>query len=88
MLPPYWVWWRCTWCSYHVLEKHFRQECLPAQERFWRNVKAMYSPGLETWRPRVNGVQLKASVPDRTCQNIGPNARPLDKPVSVLKGCP
>ncbi|GAB4817404.1 hypothetical protein N2152v2_004450 [Parachlorella kessleri] len=44
---------------YHVLEKHFRQECLPAQERFWRNVKTMYSPALETWRPRVNGVQLK-----------------------------
>jgi hypothetical protein len=47
--------------SYHVLEKHFRPEYLAAQERFWRNVKNLHSPPLETWRPRVNGVQLKVS---------------------------
>ena len=42
-----------------VLEKHFRETALPPSERFWRAVRGQWSPPLETWRPRVNGVQLK-----------------------------
>eukprot|EP00891_Asterochloris_glomerata_P004299 jgi/Astpho2/4299/fgenesh1_pg.00064_%23_81_t len=45
---------------YGVVEKHFRPDILIGAERFWKVIRAMYSPPLETWRPRVNGVQLKA----------------------------
>lgn len=42
-----------------VLEKHFRETALPPSERFWRAVRAHWTPALETWRPRVHGTQLK-----------------------------
>lgn len=44
---------------YGVLEKHFRETALPPSERFWRTVRTQWTPQLDTWRPRVNGVQLK-----------------------------
>lgn len=44
---------------YGVLEKHFRETALPPSERFWRTVRSQWTPNLDTWRPRVNGVQLK-----------------------------
>ncbi|KAL4448314.1 hypothetical protein ABPG75_005533 [Micractinium tetrahymenae] len=44
---------------YGVLEKHFRETALPPSERFWRTVRSQWTPMLDTWRPRVNGVQLK-----------------------------
>lgn len=44
---------------YGVLEKHFRETALPPSERFWRTVRTQWTPMLDTWRPRVNGVQLK-----------------------------
>lgn len=45
---------------YNVIEKHLRPEVVVGAERFWKLIRAMYSPNLDTWRPRVNGVQLKA----------------------------
>lgn len=42
-----------------VLEKHIRAEFIPPQDRFWKNVRSSFNPPLDTWRPRVNGVQLK-----------------------------
>ena len=42
-----------------VLEKHFKETALPPSERFWRTVRTQWTPQLETWRPRVNGTQLK-----------------------------
>ena len=47
---------------YHVLEQHFKPAALNGQERFWRCVRGIASPPLDTWRPRVNGTQLKARV--------------------------
>lgn len=47
---------------YGVLEKHFRETALPPSERFWRAVRSQWTPALETWRPRVNGVQLKVGA--------------------------
>jgi hypothetical protein len=44
---------------YGVLEKHMRETALPPSERFWRAVRTQWTPQLDTWRPRVNGVQLK-----------------------------
>jgi hypothetical protein len=44
---------------YGVLEKHMRETALPPAERFWRAVRTQWTPQLDTWRPRVNGVQLK-----------------------------
>ena len=45
---------------YSVIEKHLRPEVVVGAERFWKLIRAMYNPNLDTWRPRVNGVQLKA----------------------------
>ena len=45
---------------YNVIEKHLRPEAVVGAERFWKLIRAMYNPNLDTWRPRVNGVQLKA----------------------------
>lgn len=45
---------------YSVIEKHLRPEAVVGAERFWKLIRAMYNPNLDTWRPRVNGVQLKA----------------------------
>ena len=42
-----------------VLEKHFKETALPPSERFWRTVRTQWTPQLDTWRPRVNGTQLK-----------------------------
>lgn len=36
-----------------------RETALPPSERFWRTVRSQWTPMLDTWRPRVNGVQLK-----------------------------
>lgn len=47
---------------YGVLEKHFRETALPPSERFWRVVRGHWTPALETWRPRVNGTQLKVRL--------------------------
>ena len=46
--------------QYNVIEKHLRPEAVVGAERFWKLIRAMYNPNLDTWRPRVNGVQLKA----------------------------
>lgn len=43
---------------YTVIEKHFRQEFLLGADKFWKIVRT--DQNLETWRPRVHGVQLKA----------------------------
>lgn len=44
---------------YSVIEKHFSQEVLSGkEEKFWRTIKAENS--LETWRPRIQGQQLRA----------------------------
>lgn len=45
---------------YNVIEKHLRPEVIVGAERFWKLIRSMYQPNLDTWRPRVNGVQLKA----------------------------
>lgn len=45
---------------YNVIEKHLRPDVVVGAERFWKLIRAMYNPNLDTWRPRVNGVQLKA----------------------------
>lgn len=45
---------------YNVIEKHLRPEVVVGAERFWKLIRSMYNPNLDTWRPRVNGVQLKA----------------------------
>lgn len=45
---------------YNVIEKHLRTDAVVGAERFWKLIRAMYNPNLDTWRPRVNGVQLKA----------------------------
>ena len=44
---------------YQVLVRHFAETALPPSERFWRAVRSHWAPPLDTWRPRVNGVQLK-----------------------------
>ena len=45
---------------YHLLEQHFIEGSLPAQDKWWRCVREAFNPDvLENWRPRVNGVQLK-----------------------------
>lgn len=44
---------------YPLLEACFLVDVLVPPDRFWRNVRESYSPPLKTWRPRVNGVQLK-----------------------------
>lgn len=43
---------------YTVVEKHFRQEFLLGADKFWKIART--DQNLETWRPRVHGVQLKA----------------------------
>lgn len=43
---------------YPVIEKHFRPESLFGPEKFWKLVRTDLA--IETWRPRVHGVQLKA----------------------------
>eukprot|EP00878_Enallax_costatus_P012103 GHUV01012636.1.p2 GENE.GHUV01012636.1~~GHUV01012636.1.p2 ORF type:complete len:322 (+),score=99.10 GHUV01012636.1:553-1518(+) len=43
---------------YTLVEKHFRDEYLVGGEKFWRVVRADLE--VETWRPRVQGTQLKA----------------------------
>jgi hypothetical protein len=45
---------------YQLVEKHFRPEFMVGPEKFWRLVRAEL--GLDTWRPRVQGTQLKALV--------------------------
>jgi len=47
---------------YGILETHFRSDCLPQPDRFWRIVRSTPPIPFETWRPRVNGVQLKANI--------------------------
>lgn len=42
----------------YVVEKHLRTEYLPGAEKFWKVVRT--DQNLETWRPRVQGTQLKA----------------------------
>lgn len=43
---------------YTVLERHLRRDYLVGAEKFWRLVRAEL--GVDTWRPRVQGTQLKA----------------------------
>jgi hypothetical protein len=43
---------------YAVLERHLKREYLLGAEKFWRLVRAEL--GVDTWRPRVQGAQLKA----------------------------
>jgi hypothetical protein len=43
---------------YQVLERHLRRDYLVGAEKFWRLVRAEL--GVDTWRPRVQGAQLKA----------------------------
>jgi hypothetical protein len=43
---------------YPLLEQFFVPEVLAGAERFWKVVRN--DMGMETWRPRVNGTQLKA----------------------------
>jgi hypothetical protein len=44
---------------YSVIEKHFNPEVLnEKEEKFWRIIKAENS--LDTWRPRIQGQQLRA----------------------------
>lgn len=43
---------------YAVLERHLKREYLVGAEKFWRLVRAEL--GVDTWRPRVQGAQLKA----------------------------
>jgi hypothetical protein len=44
---------------YSVIEKHFSAEALSEkEEKFWRILRAENS--LETWRPRIQGQQLRA----------------------------
>lgn len=45
---------------YGLLEKHFRPEFLLGAERFWKVVRN--DMNIDTWRPRVQGQQLKALV--------------------------
>lgn len=45
---------------YGVLEKHLQPDCLPQPDRFWKIVRSTPPVPFETWRPRVNGAQLKA----------------------------
>ena len=44
-----------------VLEKHIHPNYLPQPDKFWKQVRSLPNPPLETWRPRVYGVQLKVS---------------------------
>jgi len=43
---------------YTVLERHLKRDYLMGAEKFWRLVRAEL--GVDTWRPRVQGTQLKA----------------------------
>lgn len=43
---------------YTVLERHLKRDYLLGAEKFWRLVRAEL--GVDTWRPRVQGAQLKA----------------------------
>eukprot|EP00879_Flechtneria_rotunda_P021287 GHRR01022430.1.p1 GENE.GHRR01022430.1~~GHRR01022430.1.p1 ORF type:complete len:213 (+),score=54.22 GHRR01022430.1:414-1052(+) len=43
---------------YMLVEKHFKIDYLNGPERFWKLVRTDLQ--LETWRPRVQGAQLKA----------------------------
>ncbi|KAK9822561.1 hypothetical protein WJX74_004715 [Apatococcus lobatus] len=43
---------------YGIVERHLRPETLAGPDRFWKSAKILYN--LDTWRPRVNGAQLKA----------------------------
>lgn len=43
---------------YTVLERHIKREYLLGSEKFWKLVRTEL--GLDTWRPRVQGAQLKA----------------------------
>jgi hypothetical protein len=62
--------------------QHFRETALPPPERFWRAVRTQWSPQLDTWRPRVNGIQLKVLV--AVVVSAAPGL--LSLPVSVV-GC-
>lgn len=44
---------------YNVIEKHMRADVVVGPERFWKVIRSVF-PDLDTWRPRVNGLQLKA----------------------------
>lgn len=61
---------------YGVLEKHMRETALPPAERFWRAVRTQWTPQLDTWRPRVNGVQLKVRGGRRSRRQQTQAARP------------
>lgn len=45
---------------YYAIEKHLLPNVLVGVERFWKLVRASQYPKMVTWRPRVNGAQLKA----------------------------
>ena len=45
---------------YFTIEQIMRAEFLHGAERFWKVLRNAYEPPLETWRPRVQGQQLKA----------------------------
>lgn len=45
---------------YFTVEQVFKADFLSGADRFWKLVRHSYDPPLETWRPRVNGQQLKA----------------------------
>ncbi len=44
---------------YNVIEQHLRDSVLVGNERFWKLIRETPNPRLETWRPRVGGIQLK-----------------------------
>ncbi|KAH7623020.1 hypothetical protein Ndes2526B_g02314 [Nannochloris sp. 'desiccata'] len=44
---------------YAVLENHIHPNYLSQPDKFWKVVRNIPNPPLETWRPRVYGVQLK-----------------------------
>jgi len=46
---------------YAVLENHINPNYLSQPDKFWKVVRNISNPPLETWRPRVYGVQLKVS---------------------------
>ncbi len=43
---------------YHVLEAYVQPDVLGSPDKLWRAIKI--GRGVQSWRPRVNGVQLKA----------------------------
>ena len=53
------VWLSCRPTAAVRPPSDLRETALPPSERFWRAVRMQWTPQLETWRPRVNGVQLK-----------------------------